>query len=272
MSQRQRGAQAAIQQSELLVLSLQIRCDCLHERLCWYNCRITLQRRVWFSPVHLPGDVAKRPNGGSAIRAVWIVIRIAHLRFSRRRSLVASRPRRRPIGRWCRRAPRPRDCRRCCRGKEPRPRSPKSCRRWGNRPRARRFESGGAIFHEPKCRFRLSVQADPAWQPARKDFSSVFQNYVLSLARPAPPEGRLANRRERWGRMRWTRRCRQTSDVSRGRRNRVVLISRRWDQACETGDAGLTARHAVIPQVTVAKKPGHRLFDAHIFVAETIGS
>jgi hypothetical protein len=41
----------------------------------------------------------------------------------------------------------------------------------------------------------------------------------------------VTRRHERWGRVRWTCWCRRTSDGRDGRPSRVVLISRRWDQA-----------------------------------------
>jgi hypothetical protein len=41
----------------------------------------------------------------------------------------------------------------------------------------------------------------------------------------------VTRRHERWGRVRWTCWCRRTSDGQDGRPSRVVLISRRWDQA-----------------------------------------
>jgi hypothetical protein len=57
--------------------------------------------------------------------------------------------------------------------------------------------------------------------------------------------------------MRWTRVRHLDEGRGCGRQNRVVLISRRWDQALRDGDVGPggpdTPRKA-----TVAIKPGHR--------------
>jgi hypothetical protein len=86
----------------------------------------------------------------------------------------------------------------------------------------------------PICRTHASLIADP--------------NQRHFFRRPAPQEGRFANRHERWRGMRWTRTARKTNVPNRGRRSRVVLISRRWYQVGDdasrivAGDGGKKAR------------------------------
>ena len=70
-------------------------------------------------------------------------------------------------------------------------------------------------------------------------------NQVYGPRRPAPSRGALRDRHKCWRGMRWTRWHQLTSDVRRGRRNRVVLMPRRWHQAL--GDD---------PRATEAIKPG----------------
>ena len=81
-------------------------------------------------------------------------------------------------------------------------------------------------------------------------FSSLLRSFSCYLsAHPDPLEGRLANRRERWIRLRWTLSVSQASDARCGRRNRVVLIPR--------PDPTLgSSLPEVIRQVMEAIKPG----------------
>jgi hypothetical protein len=55
-------------------------------------------------------------------------------------------------------------------------------------------------------------------------------------------EGRIAIVTTREAGMRWTHSCRKTGDMAADERNRVVLISRRWDQVLRAtipqGDGG----------------------------------
>src|SRR4051812_25080245 len=86
--------------------------------------------------------------------------------------------------------------------------------------------------------------------PLRKKYfaSPVGQISATSSRHPASQEGRMRNRHETRGGMRWTRRrARRARQCVR--RNRVVLTPRRWRQAF----GKLTLLRA-----TVTKKPGHR--------------
>jgi hypothetical protein len=86
--------------------------------------------------------------------------------------------------------------------------------------------------------------------PPYKKYSAspVGQISATSSPHPASQEGRMRNRHETRGGMRWTRRrARRARQCVR--RNRVVLTPRRWRQV----PGKLTLLRA-----TVARKPGHR--------------
>jgi len=79
---------------------------------------------------------------------------------------------------------------------------------------------------------------------------------MIVLAHPVPTRGALRDRHE------W--RARDAMDVSAstdewcrcGRRSRVVLVPRRWDQPSGLKRCRPCSRHAESPGGTVAKKPG----------------
>jgi len=74
-------------------------------------------------------------------------------------------------------------------------------------------------------------------------------NQWFLFARPAPDqEGRFAIVTDVGRGMRWTRMAQQDEQRQRGRRSRVVLMSRRWHQV----DGGK------LRWTTVANKSGHR--------------
>jgi hypothetical protein len=91
-------------------------------------------------------------------------------------------------------------------------------------------------------RFRL-IRA--AGSSARK--ISIYENQKLCkmCASRSHQEGRFAVVTDVGSGMRWTRLCLWTNGATRGRRNRVVLISRRWDQVSQMSC-----------EATVAIKPG----------------
>src|SRR6201986_4809020 len=86
--------------------------------------------------------------------------------------------------------------------------------------------------------------------PASRAKTFIFRfSEIHGLIRPSRfhLEGRLANRHKRWNGMRWTCRYRLACDVVADEQNRVVLISRRWDQVCRRSsadDGGYQARHS----------------------------
>jgi hypothetical protein len=87
-------------------------------------------------------------------------------------------------------------------------------------------------------------------QPASKKYSAfpVGQISATSSRHPASQEGRMRNRHETRGGMRWTRqRARRARQCVR--RSRVVLTPRRWRQVLE---------RLSLLRATVTKKPGHR--------------
>ena len=82
----------------------------------------------------------------------------------------------------------------------------------------------------------------------QKYLASVFLKIMIYMAPSRAHEEGRTRRHGRWCGMRWTRRARETKRVRCVRRNRVVLIPRRWDQVSWT----------LIHEATVANKPGHR--------------
>jgi hypothetical protein len=70
-------------------------------------------------------------------------------------------------------------------------------------------------------------------QPSRKKYSSsVFQKYMIISAHPASMTRDVStDRHEPWGGDAMDADATSDERGGRGRRNRVVLISRRWDQA-----------------------------------------
>ncbi len=128
------------------------------------------------------------------------------------------------------------------------PRSPhcRSCRRQLVAPFnglrgscARTLTRVPCVFHVdlpvvPICRTRIACV--------------VGQITGFSLSHPAPLEGRIAIVKDVGCGERWTRAASQDECGCRGRRRRVVPISRRWDQVSQT----------MVREATVAIKPGHR--------------
>jgi hypothetical protein len=81
----------------------------------------------------------------------------------------------------------------------------------------------------------------------RRRACAVGQIRSTDFAVPHPPRGALRDRHECWARDAMDAvGAHETKRAGRGRRNRVVLVPRRWDQAL-----GL-----ISPQATAAKKPG----------------
>jgi len=81
-----------------------------------------------------------------------------------------------------------------------------------------------------------------------KILSSIFPKcMVISLPSRTPRRGASANRHDRWAQDAMDAKAVQDERGRCGRRNRVVLISRRWDQVCRDDR-----------QSTVARKAGHR--------------
>src|SRR5438128_1287498 len=68
--------------------------------------------------------------------------------------------------------------------------------------------------------------------PLEKYPASVFRKFMIVFAHPVSARGTYRGRHEREAGMRWTRRAGLTSRRGADERNRVVLISRRWDQVC----------------------------------------
>src|SRR6266481_8659917 len=87
--------------------------------------------------------------------------------------------------------------------------------------------------HAPKRYFVEPDQRDLG-RPVVLEKYFCFTEYPnqCMLQSSLPSEGRCATSSTRDG-MRWTRRRRKTGAASRGRRSRVVLIPRRWDQVCD---------------------------------------
>jgi hypothetical protein len=84
----------------------------------------------------------------------------------------------------------------------------------------------------PKSCFPEPFQPDhPCPAPLRKIFHFRFSENCASLPASRLARGALLDRHECWRGMRWTRSGRLTCDLESGRPSRVVLISRRWDQA-----------------------------------------
>ena len=71
---------------------------------------------------------------------------------------------------------------------------------------------------------------------------------MIVSTHPASTGGAYRGRHDTRGGERWTRAQRKTGDAAADERNRVVLISRRWDQVLR----------ATIRKATEANKPGLR--------------
>jgi hypothetical protein len=108
--------------------------------------------------------------------------------------------------------------------------------RWGEKSRARTDE------------FCQRIQADSGRPVATRKINR-FHNSTdngFPVRIPPRPEGRMRNRHETRSGMRWTRRCARRARQC-VRRNRVVLMPRRWHQVLERltllrGDGGKKAR------------------------------
>ena len=94
-------------------------------------------------------------------------------------------------------------------------------------------------------RFNWIAQSGRLFEKFNFRFS---EKRVLTPASRSLRRGASANRHERWGRDAMDAEAVRDERGRCGRRNRVVLISRRWDQVS----------WMLIREATVARTPGHR--------------
>ena len=100
-------------------------------------------------------------------------------------------------------------------------------------PRLRRSSvSRNHLRRKTEFARRINPVGAPARNP-QKFLLPVFRKMWLSTRIPPPPEGRIAIVTDVGSGMRWTRAASPDECCCRGRSRRVVLISRRWDQACK---------------------------------------
>jgi hypothetical protein len=141
---------------------------------------------------------------------------------------------------------------------------------WPQRP-TKQIDASGRDNTARRANHFHFDRAQPV-QPLTQKYSAGPVGQIIDLTRRVSPDERgVAQRHQRAGRMRWTRKLRLTSVAFRGRRSRVVPAPRCWRQvprATSRSDGGNKAGHR--GERGISRKPSRR--ECRIASAEPVCS